>query len=79
MLAAGSTRTSQPSRAIAAGVAALMPRSTAATRYLTGAPCGGRTRYGSAVDTSRARSAPVIGGLARTRFSSSRGIGRTRC
>ena len=40
---AGSTRTSQPRRAMARGVAALMPRSTAATRYLTGVPAGGRT------------------------------------
>ena len=44
---AGSTCTSQPSAAMARGVAALMPRSTAATRYRTGVPSGGRTTYGS--------------------------------
>src|SRR5580700_5360009 len=59
---AGSTCTRQPRAAIAAGVAALMPRSTAATRYRAWTPGGGPTWYGSAVDTSRARSAPAIRG-----------------
>ena len=52
MAVAGSTCTSQPSAAMARGVAVLMPRSTAATRNRTGVPCGGRTTYGSGVLTS---------------------------
>src|SRR5947208_876271 len=40
---AGSTCTRQPRAAIAAGVAALMPRSTAATRYRACVPGGGLT------------------------------------
>ena len=68
LLVAGSTRTSQPRAARLRGVDALMPRSTATTRYLA-CPCG-RTVYGSGVLTTRARSAPVISGLARTRSRS---------
>ena len=44
-----------------------MPRSTAATRWRAGVPAGGRTMYGSGVVTVRARSAPTMPGLARTR------------
>ena len=40
---AGSTRTSMPRMAMFRGVAALMPRSTAATRYLVAVPSGGLT------------------------------------
>ena len=40
---AGSTCTRQPSRARSRGVAALMPRSTAATTNLAGCPAGGST------------------------------------
>ena len=43
---AGSTRTSMPRAAMLRGVAALMPRSTAATRYLVAVPDGGATVYG---------------------------------
>ncbi len=71
MLVAGSTRTSQPRRAIASGVAVLIPRSSAATRYRTGVPSGGRTTYGSGVLTTRARSAPTMLGLRLTRSISS--------
>ena len=65
---AGTTRTSQPREARFRGVDALIPRSTATTRYLA-AP-GGLMVYGSGVLTTRARSAPVISGLASTRSSS---------
>ena len=54
-----------------------MPRSTATTRYRTGVPSGGLTTYSRGVLTSLARSAPVIGGLASTRSSSSRGSAPT--
>src|SRR5579871_1181353 len=43
---AGSTRTSMPRCAMLRGVADLMPRSTAATRYLVATPLGGVTVYG---------------------------------
>ena len=65
---AGTTRTSQPRAARFRGVDALIPRSTATTRYLAGP--GGLMVYGSGVLTTRARSAPVISGLASTRSSS---------
>ena len=54
-----------------------MPRSTAATRYLVVMPAGGETVYGCGVVTIRARSAPVMPGLARTRSSSRAGSSST--
>jgi hypothetical protein len=66
---AGSTCTSTPRSAIRRGVIALMPRSTAAT-VKRRAPTAGTT-YGSGVVTSPARSAPVIGGAARTTSTNS--------
>ncbi len=73
MTVAGSTRTSMPRSDMFLGVAVLIPRSTAATRYLVGVPRGGLTVYGCGVVTILARSAPVIPGLARMRSSSRSG------
>ena len=60
-----------PRAAIIRGVFALIPRSTAATRNRV-APTAGTT-YGSAVDTSAERFAPVISPDRRTRASSASG------
>src|SRR5262249_56174785 len=60
VLVAGTTRTRQPRCAIDRGVAALMPRSTAVTRYRTQAPRGGVTLYGSPGATPAARAAPRL-------------------
>src|SRR5262249_40143936 len=64
---AGSTCTRQPRAAIAAGVAALMPRATAATPERAFAARGGRPREGAGGGTPRGRGAPGLPGAAGSR------------